>query len=67
MTSGDHRFYGTMAIVAAVVPIHDLITRRRIHPAYVVGLALSVMAFPPVIQAVSALPAWHRLAASVMQ
>lgn len=48
-------------------PVHDLVTRRRIHPAYVIGLLVCVAAFPPVVGAVSALPAWHRIAATVMQ
>jgi len=50
-----------------VGPLHDLMTRRRIHPAYVVGLVVSVMAFPPVVAAVASSPAWHGIAARLMQ
>jgi len=59
----------TPAIALAVIafllvgPVHDLITRRRIHPAYLCGLVVAVLAFPPVAAALSTLPAWHRAAA----
>jgi hypothetical protein len=50
-----------------VGPVHDLMTRRRIHPAYICGFAASVFGFPPVAAAISTLPAWHAVAASLMQ
>jgi len=48
-------------------PIHDLITRRRIHPAYIGGFAVALLALPPVVAALASTPAWHRIAASLMQ
>lgn len=52
-----------LLVIAFVLigPVHDLITRRRIHPAYIVGVFASVFAFPPVAAALSALPPWHRV------
>ena len=48
-------------------PIHDLITRRRIHPAYIAGFVVAMFALPPVVAALAATPAWHRVAAYLMQ
>jgi len=48
-------------------PIHDLITRRRIHPAYIGGFAVALFALPPVVAALASTSAWHRIAASLMQ
>jgi hypothetical protein len=41
-------------------PVYDFITRRRIHPAYILGVVAAVFAFPPVAAALSGLPPWHR-------
>jgi hypothetical protein len=63
----------TPAIAALVVafllagPVYDLVTRRRLHPAYIAGLAVAVFALPPVVTALASSPAWHRVAASLMQ
>jgi len=50
-----------------VGPVHDLVTRRRVHPAYVWAFVASVFGFPPVAAAIATLPAWHRLAAGLMR
>ncbi|HKN74848.1 MAG TPA: hypothetical protein VJW94_06705 [Candidatus Acidoferrum sp.] len=43
-------------------PIYDLITRHRIHPAYLWGCLFSLATFVPVRIAVAATPAWHHVA-----
>jgi hypothetical protein len=48
-------------------PIHDLITRRRIHPAYVAGFLVALAALPPVAAAAASSQAWHRIAASLIR
>jgi len=79
--SAEHRFFSTMSVVAAVVvltgfantyPARVLSANAAIpaivhHPAYIFGFAASVFVFPPVVAALSASPAWHSLAASIMR
>jgi hypothetical protein len=43
-------------------PIYDLISRHRIHPAYVWGCLFALVTGPPVRLAFAATPAWHSLA-----
>jgi hypothetical protein len=68
LVSGHTPAIAVLVIAFLLVgPAHDLVTRRRLHPAYIWGLVVAVTAFPPVVAAISALPAWHRVAASLMQ
>lgn len=60
---------GHAALIAALViafllvgPAYDLVTRRRIHPAYA-GLLLAILIVPPVVLAISSTGAWLSLAA----
>jgi len=48
-------------------PIYDLVTRRRIHPAYIVGVMLGFLSAPPVVMAIGATGAWHGIAAWMMR
>lgn len=48
-------------------PIYDLVTRRRIHPAYIGGFVLALFVLPPVAAVLASSQAWHRIAASLMQ
>ena len=64
--------YGHAAAVAPLVlaflfagPIYDLITRRRIHPAYF-SVLLALCAIPPVIALVASTAVWHRIAALML-
>ncbi len=52
----------TIAIFAFILagPIYDLVTRHRIHPAYVLGVLLFFTTPPPVMVALGSTPAWHR-------
>lgn len=55
-----------IAIVALVLvlagPIYDLVTRRRLHPAYVVGVGASLVPVPPVIAFFSTTWLWQSVA-----
>ena len=64
--------YGHAAAVAPLVllflfagPAYDLITRRRIHPAYW-SVLLALCAIPPVIALIASTEAWHRIAAMML-
>jgi hypothetical protein len=56
---------GPAGVVAAIFAfilagsVYDLITRRRIHPAYILGVIFFIIAGPPVRLAIGATPAWH--------
>jgi hypothetical protein len=39
-------------------PVYDLVTRRRVHPAYLWGGLLAMAAIPPVVAQLSATAAW---------
>ena len=43
-------------------PIYDLISRRRIHPAYIWGCLFAVVTLAPVRLVFAATPVWHRIA-----
>ena len=43
-------------------PAYDLVTRRRIHPAYRWGVPLLILTMPPLPLLLSHVPLWHRLA-----
>ena len=47
-------------------PLHDLITRRRIHPVYVYGCLFLLLTFTPFRFPVGASPQWHRIAHAVV-
>jgi hypothetical protein len=64
--------YGHAAAVGPLVllflfagPVYDLVTRRRIHPAYF-SVLLALGAIPPVVQMVAATETWHRIAALML-
>jgi hypothetical protein len=42
-------------------PIYDLVTRRRIHPAYIWGCLFSLATLVPVRIALGSTPAWHHI------
>jgi hypothetical protein len=43
-------------------PIYDLISKRRIHPAYIWGCIFALVTGPPIRIAVAATPGWHHMA-----
>jgi len=55
-------FFGlTFLPVLAICITYDLLTRRRVHPAYLWGGALLILSVPGRLM-ISSTPAWHRLA-----
>jgi uncharacterized membrane protein YozB (DUF420 family) len=51
----------TLAFVLAG-PIYDLVTKRGLHRAYVLGGLLILVPAPPVLVKLAATPAWHKIA-----
>jgi hypothetical protein len=47
-------------------PVYDLVTRRRVHPAYLWGGALALISIPPVVAKLSATSAWHGIASLLL-
>jgi hypothetical protein len=43
-------------------PIYDLISRRRIHPAYIYGCSFALLTGPPARLALAATAGWHHMA-----
>jgi uncharacterized membrane protein YozB (DUF420 family) len=63
--AGNEKAIGPAVLLFLVAgPAYDLATRRRVHPAYG-GLALALLAVPPVVLALSSTAAWAALAAWV--
>jgi hypothetical protein len=48
-------------------PVYDLVTRRRVHPAYLWGGLLALAVIPPVAALVSATAAWHSIASWLLR
>jgi hypothetical protein len=48
-------------------PLYDLVTRRRLHTAYLFAIPLVILSIPPVAMAVSSTAAWHSVAAWLMR
>jgi hypothetical protein len=47
-------------------PVYDLVTRRRVHQAYLWSVPLALAAIPPVIALLAATGMWHRIASIVL-
>lgn len=61
--SGNTPLIGGLVIAFLLAgPLYDLVTRRRIHPAYICSFLLAVVAIPPVAGQLASTAAWHRLA-----
>jgi uncharacterized membrane protein YozB (DUF420 family) len=65
---------GRPGVIAPIVigfmlagPVFDLLTRRRVHPAYLWSLALAVLGLPPVVAPLSATAAWQAIAALMLR
>jgi len=64
---------GNAAVIGLVVlafllagPAYDLITRRRVHPAYLWSLVPAMLIVPPVVAALAATPAWRLVSARLL-
>jgi hypothetical protein len=47
-------------------PVYDLVTRRRVHPAYLWSGLLALAVIPPVVAQLSATVAWHSIASFLL-
>jgi energy-converting hydrogenase Eha subunit A len=64
---------GRPAVIALLVlgflftgPIYDLVTRRRVHAAYLWSVPLAFLAVPPIVAQLSASTLWQRVAAMLL-
>ena len=48
-------------------PIYDLVTRRRVHAAYLWSVPLAFLAVPPIVAQLSASAAWQSVAAMLLR
>ena len=48
-------------------PAYDVLTRRRLHPAYVWALLISFLTVPPVVSVLSATAAWRNFTAFLLR
>ena len=46
-------------------PVYDFVTRRRVHPAYIAGVAIALTTFTPLRFLVGHTAAWHRIAHTI--
>jgi hypothetical protein len=68
IVSGNSAAIGIIVVAFLFAgPIYDLVTRRRIHPAYIVGVVLGLLGAPPVVMAMAATGTWHSIAAWMMR
>jgi hypothetical protein len=66
--SGRPPVIGMLALAFLLAgPVYDLVTRRRVHPAYVWGVLLAIAASPPVVVQLSATVAWHTIASWLLR
>jgi thiosulfate reductase cytochrome b subunit len=48
-------------------PVYDLVTRRRVHSAYLWGVLLALATIPPVVAQLSGTAAWHSIASWLLR
>ncbi len=66
--SGRPPVIGMLALAFLLAgPVYDLVTRRRVHPAYLWGGLLAIAAIPPIVAQASATAAWHSIALWLMR
>lgn len=66
--SGKPPVIGVLALAFLLAgPVYDLVTRRRVHRAYLWGGLLALASIPPVVAQLSATAAWHSLAALLLR
>lgn len=66
--SGRPPVIGVLALAFLLAgPVYDLVTRRRVHPAYLWGGLLAIAAIPPVVALESATAAWHSIASWLLR
>jgi hypothetical protein len=66
--SGKPPVIGMLALAFLLAgPVYDLVTRRRVHLAYVWSVLLALLAIPPVVAQLSATAVWHSMAAWLLR
>jgi FtsH-binding integral membrane protein len=66
--SGKPPVIGALALAFLLAgPVYDLVTRRRVHPAYLWGGLMAIAAIPPVVVQLSATAAWHSIASWLLR
>jgi hypothetical protein len=66
--SGRPPVIGVLALAFLLAgPVYDLVTRRRVHQAYLWGGLLAVATLPPVVAQLSASAVWHRVASWLLR
>ena len=66
--SGRPPVIGVLALAFLLAgPVYDLVTRRRVHPAYLWGGLLAFAAIPPIVAQLSATAAWHSIASGLLR
>jgi hypothetical protein len=58
---------GVVLVLLLAGPVYDLLTRRRLHPAYAFGLVVALMSIPPVVAQVSASEQWRHAVAWLLK
>lgn len=65
---------GRPPVIAALVlafllagPVYDLVTRRRVHPAYFWATLFALISIPPVVAQLSATAGWHSIASWLLR
>ena len=66
--SGKPPVIGMLALAFVLAgPVYDLVTRRRVHPAYIWGGLMALAWIPPVVAQLSATAAWHSMASWLLR
>jgi len=66
--SGRPPVIGVLALAFLLAgPVYDLVTRRRVHAAYVCGGLLALISIPPVVARLSATATWHSIASLLLR
>lgn len=66
--SGKPPVIGVLALAFLLAgPIYDLVTRRRVHPAYLWSGLLALVSIPPVVAQLSTTAVWRSIAAMLLR
>lgn len=68
LVSGNTPLIGALVMAFLLAgPVYDFATRRRVHPAYLWGVLLSLTAIPPIVAQLSATAVWHSIASQLLR
>lgn len=67
VASGNSALIGVIILAFLMVgPAYDFLTRRRVHPAYIAGIAVALTGIPPVVALMASTELWHAIAARLI-